>query len=131
MIQSHIIYNQETGRICKEFTGTSENLSANIHEGQASIAGVIQGQAKYIIDGEQVSEEYSTEQLVEKVAYQIRERRDYILYRSDWTQVVDAPLAESKKTEWAAYRQALRDLPNQYTTETDITNVVYPTPPEA
>lgn len=42
----------------------------------------------------------------------IREKRDLRLQVSDWTQYPDSPLTDSKKTEWATYRQALRDLPN-------------------
>lgn len=39
-----------------------------------------------------------------------RSRREEELYTTDWTQVADCPLSESKKAEWAVYRQALRDL---------------------
>ena len=40
-----------------------------------------------------------------------RAKRESFLFDSDWTQVPDSPLTDSKKTEWATYRQALRDLP--------------------
>lgn len=40
-----------------------------------------------------------------------RARRDLMLAQSDWTQLLDAPISASKKAEWAAYRQLLRDLP--------------------
>lgn len=39
-----------------------------------------------------------------------RHRRDTLLAQSDWTQVADAPVDAGA---WAAYRQALRDLPGQ------------------
>lgn len=39
-----------------------------------------------------------------------RHRRDSKLTQSDWTQGVDSPLSDAKKTEWAAWRQQLRDL---------------------
>ena len=42
-----------------------------------------------------------------------REYRDMLLKESDWTQFGDSPLSDSKKTEWATYRQSLRDLPAQ------------------
>lgn len=41
----------------------------------------------------------------------VREKRNALLAASDWTQSNDSPLTEQKKQEWAAYRQALRDLP--------------------
>jgi|TARA_R100001460_G_scaffold84318_1_gene125571 hypothetical protein len=39
-----------------------------------------------------------------------RARRNRKLADSDWTQAPDSPLSETKKAEWATYRQALRDL---------------------
>jgi len=41
-----------------------------------------------------------------------RTMRDHLLDVSDWTQMPDSPLSSSKKTEWATYRQTLRDLPS-------------------
>ena len=40
-----------------------------------------------------------------------RHKRSIRLEDSDWTQGNDSPLSTSKKTEWATYRQTLRDLP--------------------
>ena len=56
----------------------------------------------------------------------VRTERDSLLRRSDWTQLADSPLSSTKKTEWATYRQALRDLPAN--TE-DFSNPTYPTEP--
>lgn len=44
------------------------------------------------------------------VAEKVRSRRDALLSASDWTQVADAPVDQAA---WAAYRQALRDIPAQ------------------
>jgi len=41
--------------------------------------------------------------------------RDGLLTNSDWTQMADSPLTDSKKQEWATYRQQLRDFPNGWT----------------
>ena len=43
-------------------------------------------------------------------AEEIRASRDSKLAQSDWTQVLDAPVDQAA---WAAYRQALRDIPDQ------------------
>ncbi len=48
-------------------------------------------------------------------ASQMRMFRDSLLAQSDWTQSADSPLTDSKKTEWATYRQALRDFPASWT----------------
>ena len=44
-------------------------------------------------------------------AKNIREARSSLLGQSDWTQLKDVPLEIS--SEWALYRQALRDIPQQ------------------
>lgn len=37
-------------------------------------------------------------------------RRNEALQETDWTQIVDVPLSESKRQEFQTYRQRLRDL---------------------
>lgn len=53
----------------------------------------------------------------------VRAERDRLLAASDWTQVADAPVDAAV---WAAYRQALRDVPQDYPTPDAV---VWPTPP--
>lgn len=60
----------------------------------------------------------------------LRQERNSLLAQSDWTQLGDAALTDAKKTEWATYRQQLRDLPSSLTTNDDIDNLVWPTQPE-
>ena len=40
----------------------------------------------------------------------VRQERDALLSSRDWTQIADAPVDQAA---WAAYRQALRDVPAQ------------------
>jgi len=47
----------------------------------------------------------------------VRRERNERLSASDWTQVADAPVDQAA---WAAYRQALRDLPSVYSGEGPI-----------
>lgn len=56
---------------------------------------------------------------------EIRDRRNYELEKSDWTQLPDVPIPT--KTAWATYRQELRDV----TTQTDPFNITWPVPPNA
>jgi len=73
---------------------------------------------KYILgpvftDGETTAVEQETAYKLLKDTEQanaLRNSRNEKLKQSDWTQVDDAPV---NKTAWAAYRQALRDIPNQ------------------
>jgi len=56
----------------------------------------------------------------------LRNQRDDKLLFCDWTQGNDTPLGSSKKTEWATYRQALRDLPAN---TSDPKNPTWPSEP--
>ncbi len=66
--------------------------------------------------------------------FEMRKLRNIFLRSSDWTQMADSPLTAEKKAEWATYRQALRDLPNNSTPTLDdngnLVGVVLPTQPE-
>ena len=42
----------------------------------------------------------------------LRIERNALLDSSDWTQGNDSPLTDDVKTNWATYRQELRDLPD-------------------
>ena len=42
---------------------------------------------------------------------ELRDKRNALLADSDFSQLADAPLTDAQKSEWAVYRQALRDLP--------------------
>jgi len=59
----------------------------------------------------------------------MRQRRNMLLTDSDWTQGADSPLSDSKKAEWATYRQALRDLTNTYPDPTSKDQITWPTKP--
>lgn len=43
---------------------------------------------------------------------EVVQKRNIKLQASDWTQMADSPLTDSKKAEWATYRQTLRNIPN-------------------
>lgn len=57
---------------------------------------------------------------------ELRLKRNLLLAECDWTQLIDCPLDETKKQEWATYRQELRDLPSVI----DLTNPVLPVIPQ-
>ena len=54
-------------------------------------------------------------------------QRNRLLVASDWASLPDVPMTPEKRSEWAAYRQALRDITDQpgYPLE-----VVWPVQPE-
>lgn len=59
----------------------------------------------------------------------IRHVRTSLLAGCDWTQNLDIQLSEEKRLEWAAYRQALRDLPEEQSGLV-FEDVVWPNPPQ-
>jgi hypothetical protein len=66
---------------------------------------------------------------VAKLQKEIRTKRSFLLAKTDWTQVADAPISEQSKQDWRVYRQALRDLPQTYANIISIDEVQWPTPP--
>ena len=65
----------------------------------------------------------------EKIDEWVRGPRNFCLARSDWTQMADSPLSVSKKAEWAAYRQELRDMTKLYADIQSPSEIVPPTEP--
>jgi hypothetical protein len=53
----------------------------------------------------------SADELVIKASAAARALRNQLLAETDWTQVADVP--QTTKDKWSAYRQALRDVPQQ------------------
>jgi len=63
----------------------------------------------------------------EEQAKNVRTQRTEKLRDCDWTQLDDTPMSNTQKADWAEYRQALRDVPNQAGFPFDIE---WPTQPE-
>lgn len=59
----------------------------------------------------------------------VRGLRDMDIARCDWTQLTDSTLTTASRAEWVTYRQALRDVPEDYSSATSIDDVVWPTKP--
>ena len=57
----------------------------------------------------------------------VRKERNQLLKDSDYIMVSDAPVGETQKQEWTTYRQALRDIPQDYDSPDEV---VYPTKPK-
>ena len=58
----------------------------------------------------------------------LRAERDRRLAATDWTQLPDVPLTQQQREAWQAYRQALRDVPQQPGAPYDV---IWPEPPES
>ena len=125
-MSTYTIYNISTGEIRKAFApGAEADINAYLREGEAYLNGTYAPSNYKVIDGEavkiQISEEYDPEVLN-------RMNRRGLLPASDWTQLPDSPLSDSKKAEWATYRQALRDI-TTHSNWPNLEDADWPTPP--
>ncbi len=117
------IYNLETGEIEHSTSTVAQINEVGLLDGQAIIEGDYQPNEYKIVDGEAV---VRTDNVLEI----LRNKRNKLLDESDWTQVNDCPLSDSKKQEWATYRQSLRDLPSTNQSVNNIADVIFPSTPE-
>jgi hypothetical protein len=69
----------------------------------------------------------STSMSNEDIINVIRQTRNYLLQQCDWTQLPDSPLTDTKRSEWATYRQALRDVTETYAE--NLLDTEFPTQP--
>lgn len=110
-----LIYDTATG--VGRMSINSETLAtANLQSGEAYIAipeTVGNADDLTVVDGAVVTQAPAD---VDPLIF-AREIRSACLSASDWTQVADVALTDSKKAEWATYRQQLRDFPATITAE--------------
>jgi len=109
------------------WNGTSGEIEYNDDKPNVAISSIgIYSQVETTFNNElqliKESETLTTEQLWES----LRNQRNGLLFASDYTQLSDAGLTDSKKAEWVTYRQTLRDLPAN---TSDPENPTWPTQP--
>jgi hypothetical protein len=119
----YTVYTTSTGEVISIGSSNVTNASdIGLASGQTAVEGTYPpGQYKFV-DGSPVA---FTPDFWPKV----RRDRDFLLTGCDWTQSSDSPLTTEKKTEWATYRQALRDVPANNSSKTSFDDVVFPTEP--
>lgn len=117
-------YDPDTGQIICTFTGDPNLLEL----WPDHIEGEYDADEYCVVDGVATLKPEADRGVMQKrIAYiQMINVRNGLLAASDWTQSPDSPLSGSKKQEWATYRQALRDLPEN---TTDPRNPTWPTKP--
>lgn len=122
-------YKTATGEITGEF-GTSDSnqpFSNFVESDESYIEGSYDSEMFKISDGKAVSIGIAKRR--EQAIAEMKSERTAKLLESDWTQGADSPLSDTKKAEWATYRQALRDLPTTHAKILTIDNVVWPEEP--
>lgn len=117
----YVVYDPATGEVLRSGRCREADLELQAREGEAVLvnaARVVVPDTTWVRAG-RMEAGPSRAPAVDP----LRARRDKMLLASDWTQLPDAPLTAAEKAEWAAYRQALRDAPEQKQRP-------FPTPPE-
>jgi hypothetical protein len=116
-------------------------LDVDFHlQGENVIEGIADDATQYI-ENDQIVDmppkpdgaayfDYTTKQWVLDYPTQetiVKQKRDALLYESDWTQIPNNPLTLEQQEAWAIYRQELRDVTSQ---SGYPFNVIWPTPPQ-
>tara|TARA_R110000782_G_scaffold134375_1_gene226755 strand:+ start:914 stop:1300 length:387 start_codon:yes stop_codon:yes gene_type:complete len=65
-----------------------------------------------VVNGKHTIDAFTSNEHLQIELESIRLTRIGLLQQSDWTQFNDSPLSVEKKTQWATYRQSLRDITN-------------------
>ena len=123
------IYNKETKIVVQNMTIKDISTLALDESKFDYIEGLYEPEKYKVVDG--VAQLYTKAYASGINTTLVRKRRNILLQESDWTQVPDSPLSDSKKAEWATYRQQLRDMMSSYTdSETNtVENITWPTRP--
>lgn len=116
-----IVYDED-GIIAKTGTCNKSQMHLQAKSGQYVIEGVADDAKHMIVDGQVVDKEQGDSDVINH----LRVNRNLLLSDTDWTQLPDAPLTQTKKAQYKAYRKALRDLPSIYGTINNINEVIFP-----
>ena len=122
------IYEKSTGVVVQTLY-VDQASSIHIDSDHDFIVGSYKPGKYKVVDG--TAQSYTPPYVPGTNTSKVRRRRDLLLKESDWTQGPDSPLASGKKTEWATYRQALRNLMASYNDSTAPEDVTWPTEPSA
>ncbi len=121
-IIEYTTYKTATGEVLESGATNVQLSEIPLQEGQSIIEGIYEVEAYKIIDG------VAVEQTID-FWNSVRIERNTLLTESDWTQMSDSPLTDSKKTEWSTYRQSLRDLPTSNSSASSYDDVTFPSEP--
>ena len=124
------IYDKSTGKILISRRMSDELLAQRLatHTWQGSLDGYTADVDKFKVNLDTLTVEAVTP-VAEDLQYWLRVHRNGRLKSCDWTQGADSPLSDTKKAEWATYRQQLRDLPSSYSNLNNKDDVTWPTKP--
>ena len=126
----YIIYNSTTGIIRMTTNVNDENIAKELTQTGESY---LQGAAD--ITTQKIDVTKNPNVIINNIIVMptmdfLRQERNGKLADTDWVVLPDSPLSDTKKAEWITYRQALRDLPTNYTNSNTIDDITFPTEPD-
>jgi hypothetical protein len=124
------IVHDAAGSILRTGSCSDDDLVLQAGNGEVVVEGVADDATQRFSGGVLVTKPEPTD--VEKSAssmIELKVLRQSLLADSDWTQTTDSPLTAEQRSEWQMYRQALRDLPADYSYVTSLEQVTFPTAP--
>lgn len=99
--------------------------AVEISDEQHSLLFAQQSEGKQIISDDAGYPIAITPPIIAPTWEQIKVQRDRLLQQCDWTVLYDSPV--SNPSDWLTYRQALRDIPQDFATPAEV---VWPTIPQ-
>lgn len=123
------VYNIDSGLITRRLVTDEESVQTLLREGESYISGHYNDNAYMIKGGKIVSRAEDMGKLRQEIAFELRVLRNEMLRESDWTQMPDAPISAAEKAQWAAYRQSLRDVPQNNPSIERIEDITWPSKP--
>lgn len=136
IIRRYTAYSPDTGEIAASFSGDETHTQTNTPSGcllvdgdyspaigyfsngafveyTAAQATAKRGRPAYIAAWDNAAMHWVDRRASAQVEKDARTKRGVMLSESDWAALPDVPLPAQQRSDWAAYRQVLRDIPLQ------------------
>lgn len=125
-MKNFTIYKTDTGQITKTGFGNEISIQLSIDQDESVLYVESNCLTQYVSNGNIIDFppkpngsyvfNYTTKQWdpdFDQQSYLVKQKRDKLLYESDWTQIPNNSLTPEVQQEWAIYRQELRDVTSQ------------------
>ena len=121
------IVHDENGNILRTGICQDDMMYLNARENETVIEGIANDKRHIVVNGKICDKPVDLDALKVELQERLRVTRNAKLSASDWTQLAD--VSSENKDKWKEYRQALRDLPEQYQEATSFEDIIWPTQP--
>jgi len=123
-VKNYIVHDQN-GNILRTGVCPDDMMDLNARENETIIEGIANDKRHIVLNGKICDKPVDLDALKVEIQEQLRVMRNAKLAATDWTQLDD--VSPAIKDKWKEYRQALRDLPEQYKEATSFESIIWPT----